>query len=114
MAVQSLSAPAVREPAPPASEPAPSDLEHVKGLYLSSLNHEIRTPLSGMIGMVDLLLETALSEEQRDYVNAARLCAESLFDILNSALQYSALEAGNFTLDESEFSLREALHAAAA
>ena len=57
--------------------------------------------------MADLLLETKLDEEQREYVNAARLCAESLFEILNATLEYSALEAGHLTLDESEFSLRE-------
>src|SRR5271155_5989472 len=84
----------------------PNDLDHLKGLFLASLTHEIRTPLSGVIGMADLLLETDLDEEQLEYVNAARLCAESLFEILNAALQYAALEAGRFTLDESEFSLK--------
>lgn len=64
--------------------------------------------------MADLLLETDLSEEQREYVNAARLCAENLFEILNETLEYSALQAGQFTLDESEFSLREMLEAALA
>lgn len=86
---------------------APGELERLKGTFLASLNHEIRTPLSGILGMADLLLETRLDEEQREYVNAARLCAESLFEILNATLEYSALEAGNLTLDESEFSLRE-------
>jgi CheY-like chemotaxis protein/two-component sensor histidine kinase len=87
------------------------ELDQLKGMFLASLNHEIRTPLSGILGMADLLLETQLDEEQREYVNAARLCAESLFEILNAALEYSALEAGRVSLDESEFSLKEALHA---
>src|ERR1700732_2684056 len=86
---------------------APEELERLKGTFLASLNHEIRTPLSGILGMADLLLETKLDDEQREYVNAARLCAESLFEILNGTLEYSALEAGRFSLDESEFSLRE-------
>jgi CheY-like chemotaxis protein len=86
---------------------APGELERLKGTFLASLNHEIRTPLSGILGMADLLLETKLDEEQTEYVNAARLCAESLFEILNATLEYSALEAGHLTLDESEFSLRE-------
>jgi CheY-like chemotaxis protein/nitrogen-specific signal transduction histidine kinase len=87
------------------------ELERIKGLFLASLNHEIRTPLSGILGMTDLLLETNLDDEQREYVNAARLCAENLFEILNAALEYSALEAGQFTLDESEFNLKETLDA---
>src|SRR5215469_15741218 len=88
------------------------ELDRLKGLFLASLNHEIRTPLSGIIGMADLLLETRLDDEQREYVQAARLCAESLFEILNAALEYSALEAGRVSLDESEFSLKEALQSA--
>ncbi len=86
---------------------AQGELDRLKGTFLASLNHEIRTPLSGILGMADLLLETNLDDEQREYVNATRLCAESLFEILNATLEYSALEAGRFSLDESEFSLRE-------
>jgi CheY-like chemotaxis protein len=91
-----------------------NELDELKGTFLSSLNHEIRTPLSGILGMTDLLLETTLTEEQLEYVQAARLCAENLFEILNATLEYSALEAGHFCLDSSEFSLREVLEAALA
>jgi two-component system sensor histidine kinase/response regulator len=94
------------EPVPPA-DVAPDELDRLKGTFLASLNHEIRTPLSGILGMADLLLETNLDAEQLEYVNATRLCAESLFEILNATLEYSALEAGRFSLDESEFSLRD-------
>lgn len=95
------------------SESGPKqDLDQLKGSFLASLNHEIRTPLSGILGMADLLLETRLDDEQREYVQAARLCAESLFEVLNAALEYSSLEAGRFSLEESEFSLKETLDAA--
>ena len=87
-------------------------LDQVKGVFLASLNHEIRTPLSGVMGMLDLLLETGLDEDQRDYLNAARLCAESLAELLNSSLEYAALEAGQISLEESEFSVKEMLEAA--
>src|SRR5437868_7027793 len=81
-------------------------LDQVKGVFLASLNHEIRTPLSGILGMLDLLLETGLDEDQRDYLNAARMCAESLSELLNSSLEYAALEAGQIGLEESEFSVK--------
>lgn len=89
-------------------------LDQVKGVFLASLNHEIRTPLSGIMGMLDLLLETTIDEDQRDYLNAARLCADSLSELLNSSLEYAALEAGQISLEESEFSLKEMLDAALA
>jgi len=97
--------------APQQGRTAATEIDHLKGIFLASLNHEIRTPLSGILGMADLLLETNLDDEQREYVNAARLCAENLFDLLNATLEYSALEAGQFVLDESEFNLREMLDA---
>src|SRR5579863_563231 len=90
------------------------EMERLKGTFLASLNHEIRTPLAGIMGMADLLLETNLDEEQREYVTAARMCAENLFEILNATLEYTALEAGQIVLDDSEFSLREMLNAALA
>jgi CheY-like chemotaxis protein len=85
------------------------ELSELKGQFLASLNHEIRTPLSGILGMTDLLLESALSEDQREYVNAARSCAENLLELLNATLEFSALSANHVSLDESEFSLRETL-----
>lgn len=77
--------------------------------FLASLNHEIRTPLSGILGMSDLLLETALDEEQRDYVTAARQCAEGLFELLNDTLEYTSLASGCVQLDEAEFHLADTL-----
>ncbi len=97
-----------------ASVSAHEEIEQLKGTFLASLNHEIRTPLAGIMGMADLLLETTLDEEQREYVTAARMCAENLFEILNATLEYTALEAGQIALDDSEFSLREMLNAALA
>lgn len=94
---------------------APQQGEHfdqAKNAFLASLNHEVRTPLSGIAGMLDLLAETALDEDQKDYLSAARLCTESLTELLNTSLEYAALEAGQITLDESEFNLRETLEGA--
>src|SRR3984957_8308115 len=85
------------------------ELREVQGQFLASLNHEIRTPLSGILGMTDLLLETLLTEDQREYVGATRLCAENLLEILNVTLEYSALSANHILLEETEFSLRDTL-----
>ena len=86
----------------------------LKGQFLASLNHEIRTPLSGIVGMTDLLLETGLDEEQREYVTATRLCAENLLEVLNATLEYSALMSGTVELDECEFHLQETIESAIA
>jgi CheY-like chemotaxis protein len=86
------------------------ELREGQGQFLTSLNHEIRTPLSGILGMTDLLLETPLSEDQREYVAATRLCAENLLEILNVTLEYSALSADHVRLEETEYSLRDILH----
>jgi len=85
------------------------ELSELKGQFLTSLNHEIRTPLSGILGMTDLLLETSLNDEQKEYVGATRLCAENLLEILNITLEFSALSANHLRLEEAEFSLRETL-----
>ncbi len=85
------------------------ELSQLKGNFLTSLNHEIRTPLSGIVGMTDLLLETALTDEQREYVGATRLCAENLLEILNVTLEFSALSANHIRLEENAFSLHEML-----
>jgi CheY-like chemotaxis protein len=85
------------------------ELREIQSQFLASLNHEIRTPLSGILGMTDLLFETTLTEDQREYVGATRLCAENLLEILNVTLEYSALSANQVRLEETEFSLRDTL-----
>lgn len=59
--------------------------------------------------MTDLLLETPLSEDQREYVGAARLCAENLLEILNVTLEYSALASDQVVLEEADFSIRDTI-----
>ena len=98
----------------PGFPPGDETIDRLKGLFLASLNHEIRTPLSGILGMTDLLLETPLSAEQQEYVTTTRACAENLFEILNATLEYAALSSGRLILEESEYSLAEVLDAAVA
>lgn len=89
-----------------------NELRDVQGEFLASLNHEIRTPLSGVLGMTDLLLETSLTDEQREYAGAARICAENLLEILNLTFEYSALSAHQVRLELTEFSLLDTLRGA--
>jgi len=103
-------APSVSDVQP--AKPATADLERLKGVFLATLSHEIRTPLSGILGMVDLLGETQLDDEQREYLAATRLCAESLFQLLNASLQYSAISTGQVHVENTEFALREVIDSA--
>jgi CheY-like chemotaxis protein len=82
--------------------------------FLASLNHEIRTPLSGILGMTDLLLEYGLDAEARGYVEATRQCAEGLSELLNATLEYTSLTANCVQLDEAEFHVGEVLETAVA
>ena len=104
----------VEPPEQVGAAPNGAGLDQLKTEFLASLNHEIRTPLSGIIGMTDLLLETDLTADQQDYVASARVCAENLLELLNTALEYSALAAGTLRLDEYEFRLAEVLQLAVA
>lgn len=92
---------------------AGNEIARLKGQFLASLNHEIRTPLSGIVGMTDLLLETGLSDEQREYVTSARLCAETLLEVFNGMLEYSALLSGTILLDNCEYLIQEVVESAA-
>lgn len=92
---------------PPLSVVQRDELDRLKGQFLASLNHEIRTPLSGLLGMTELLLETELTEEQMEYVRSTRECANSLLEVLNSVLAYSALQGGLYRFESTEFSPRE-------
>ena len=104
---------AITAPTAVCEEQVPDDeFSRLKVHFLTSLNHEIRTPLSGILGMTDLLLETSLDGEQREFATATRLCAENLFEILNATLEYSALAAGSVTIDEEEFHLAQTIRSA--
>ena len=86
----------------------------LKEVFLASLNHEIRTPLSGLIGLLNLLKETGLNADQEEYLAGATECAGQLLDSLNLLLDYSSFSGGNASLQCTEFQLEPILEAAAA
>lgn len=74
-----------------------------KSAFLANMSHEIRTPLNGILGMIDLLSETALSRPQAEMVETIRASGDALLGIINDTLDLARIEAGKFTLDPQPF-----------
>ena len=80
-----------------------------KSIFLANMSHEIRTPLNGIIGMLTLLEDTKLTNDQQDYILMVKECSYNLMTIINDILDYSKLEVGKISLDIKPMNLQECI-----
>lgn len=81
----------------------------VKSVFLENVSHEIRSSMNGIIGMTDLVLDTELTDEQRQYLEMVGASVDRLLMVVNEVLDFSRIETGELELQPEDFNLKESL-----